>query len=246
MNKGGDSMYVVYAHVFPNGKRYIGITCQDTERRWRKGKGYSYNKILTNAFKKYGWENIEHLILFDNLTREEAEEKEIELILKYDLTNGINGYNYSLGGGAGNHTEETKKILSEKCSGFKHSKEAIEKIRISSAGRKHTEESKSKISESHKGKIFSAESRARMSESKKGKPPHNKGVKASAETKGKLSKARMKKVLMLDVNTCEVLGEFDCSLIAQKITGVINTSITKVCRGVQVTAGGYKWAYSNE
>lgn len=32
--------YTVYMHVFPNGKKYVGITSQDVSRRWRDGKGY--------------------------------------------------------------------------------------------------------------------------------------------------------------------------------------------------------------
>nr|DAE59942.1 MAG TPA: intron associated endonuclease [Caudoviricetes sp.] len=38
---------------------------------------------MYNAILKYGWENIEHNILFENLTQEEAQEKEKELIAQY-------------------------------------------------------------------------------------------------------------------------------------------------------------------
>ena len=34
--------YVIYMHVNKiNNKKYIGITCQTLQNRWRKGKGYN-------------------------------------------------------------------------------------------------------------------------------------------------------------------------------------------------------------
>ena len=39
--------YSVYVHVFPNGKRYFGITCQeDINRRFQNGYGYRGQKLL--------------------------------------------------------------------------------------------------------------------------------------------------------------------------------------------------------
>lgn len=100
--------YIVYIHKFPNNKVYIGITRENPERRWRKGKGYRHNTYLTDAVKKYGWENIKHEILYENLTKEQAEEKEIELIAQYDSTNREKGYNFDKGGSlAGKHSQET-------------------------------------------------------------------------------------------------------------------------------------------
>ena len=89
--------YIVYKHTSPSGKFYIGITGQDTERRWRRGgSGYKprkdYSCRFYNAILKYGWDNFKHEILYDNLTKEEAEKIERELIDKYDLTNPEYGY----------------------------------------------------------------------------------------------------------------------------------------------------------
>ena len=67
-------------HICPNNKKYIGITKQNTKYRWGHGTNYSNNKHFTNAIKKYSWENIQHKILYEHLTKEEAEQKEIELI----------------------------------------------------------------------------------------------------------------------------------------------------------------------
>ena len=76
--------WVLYKHTFPNGKVYIGITSQDVKDRWRKnGEGYIGQPIMERAIKKYGWENIKHEILLENLSKEEAGKKESEYIEKY-------------------------------------------------------------------------------------------------------------------------------------------------------------------
>ena len=73
--------YTVYMHTSPSNKRYIGVTKQKPISRWRTdGSGYKDSKYFWRAIKKYGWNNFQHEILFQGLTKEEAEQKEIELI----------------------------------------------------------------------------------------------------------------------------------------------------------------------
>ena len=71
--------YYIYKHTFPNNKVYIGITSKKPEYRWGKeGKEYWYsNRKMFYAIKKYGWNNIIHDILFNNLTKEEAHKKKL-------------------------------------------------------------------------------------------------------------------------------------------------------------------------
>lgn len=90
--------YVVYMHVNKiNSKKYIGIT-KDIKRRWSYN-GIEYkDQIFGKAIQKHGWDNFEHIVLFDNLSKEQACKKEVELIKKYDTTNSKYGYNISLGG----------------------------------------------------------------------------------------------------------------------------------------------------
>lgn len=114
--------FCVYEHVFPNGKRYIGITSKKPNQRWENGGGYDKNHqpVMWNAIQKYGWNNIEHNILFTDLTEEEAKQKEIELIQKYHTyihDEAPMGYNMTLGGeGSIGHkmTEEAKRKMSER------------------------------------------------------------------------------------------------------------------------------------
>lgn len=116
-------MYTVYMHKNKiNGKVYIGITSQKPEVRWNNGIGYR-KTYFHNAIKKYGWDNFEHIILFSNLTRSEAIEKEIDLIQIFNSTNQEYGYNIATGGeiNCGYHlSEEKKKHLSEINKGENH------------------------------------------------------------------------------------------------------------------------------
>ena len=85
-------------HIFPNGKRYIGITSKRPNVRWENGFGYANGSPVRNAIDKYGWNNIEHIVLCENLTKEEACNKEIELIAQYktNIHKYGNGYGYNL------------------------------------------------------------------------------------------------------------------------------------------------------
>lgn len=102
--------YCVYIHTTPCNKKYVGITRRNPIKRWKSGYGYLNNDYFFKAIKKYGWDNIKHEVLYTNLTKEEAEKKEIELISFFDTTNREKGYNHTFGGlvNGNGFTEETK------------------------------------------------------------------------------------------------------------------------------------------
>ena len=94
-----NKLYCVYIHILPNNKIYIGITSNIPKKRWGKnGYGYRNNILFKRAIDKYGWENIKHEILYDNLSEQEAKDKEVELIALYKSNNPKYGYNISMGG----------------------------------------------------------------------------------------------------------------------------------------------------
>ena len=136
--------YYLYVHISPSNKRYYGITSEDkVQDRWLNGKGYHRNEHFTNAINKYGWENFQHIVLFDNLTKEEACLLEQMYIALYDTANKKYGYNNSLGGEHGLASEQTKKKISESLKGENNP----------NYGRQFTEEHRKKLSESKKGGV---------------------------------------------------------------------------------------------
>lgn len=91
--------YKIYMHKNKiNGKVYIGQTKQSLERRWNNGYGYLGCPYFYKAIQKHGWNNFEHILLEDNLTADEANEKEIYYINQYQSYIEDYGYNISLGG----------------------------------------------------------------------------------------------------------------------------------------------------
>ena len=129
--------FIVYCHTLKkDGRKYVGITCQKPNVRWHYGHGYRKNTHIRNAIEKYGWNNFEHTILYENLTEQEAIDKEIELIEKWQLRDRTKGFNICIGGGgttgcnkgrnAGFHlTEDTKEKLRQANLGKKQNNETI-------------------------------------------------------------------------------------------------------------------------
>lgn len=109
------SKYCVYCHTNKiNNKKYVGITSEKPEKRWKNGLGYKHNDYFFNAILKYGWEEFSHEILYTDLSKHDAEQIEIRLIDKWNLTNREKGYNIEGGGNLGKKvSDETKKKISE-------------------------------------------------------------------------------------------------------------------------------------
>lgn len=82
---------VIYMHKFPNGMIYIGQAC-NYKWRWREGKGYE-QKAMKDAIEKYGWDNIEHIILEENVDEKDSDERENYYIGKYESYKNEKGYN---------------------------------------------------------------------------------------------------------------------------------------------------------
>lgn len=239
--------YKVYIHKFPNKKVYIGITCCNPKHRWNNGKGYQTQKLLYRAIQKYGWENIEHKILFTNLTKEEAEQKEIELIAKYKSNKSKYGYNIENGGHINCVNESTKRKISiankgriAPNKGKPMSKEQKEKISKSSKGKIISIETRKKISKANKGRKFgplSEEIKKKISITKKGTIPPNKGKQMKEKQKRKMSKP----VICVETGTI-YYGIHNASTQMNLSYG----NIWSCCVGRRKKTGGYHWKYAKE
>ena len=213
--------YIVYMHLCPNGKRYIGITSNTIQKRWGNGCNYKRNKHFYNAIKKYGWNNIEHIILYENVSKEFACEKEIELISKYKSNDKRYGYNCSIGGeiNKGYHIYFTK-------------------------------EHKQKISNSLIGKTLSEETKNKIRIARAKQIPPMKGKHWSKEMRKKLSLARKDKkaILQCDMNGIPIREWESLMSIEYELKPLINinrANISECCKGKRKTHKGFIWKYKD-
>lgn len=223
-------MYTIYQHKNKiNRKVYIGITKRIPELRWGKdGCNYKSSPHFYSAIQKYGWDNFEHNILFKNLTKEEACEKEKELIKKFNSMNREFGYNSTSGGEASfemsdeSRMKKSKAMLGNK-NGF---------------GKPCSPEKAKKISEAQKGKKLTEEHKQKLSQSAK-----NRHTPCSDEKRETLRNnyPRMKQVYCLETDTVYKSVQ-EC---ARKL-GVQATSVSQVCKGRRKTLKGYHLKYYND
>ena len=254
--------YKLYVHIAPNGKKYYGITMQKPEKRWLNGRGYD-TQYFARAINKYGWGNIEHIVIYDDLTESEAKELEQYYIQWYDTTNPQYGYNITTGGeGASGytHTEEAKQKIGAASKGKPRSEEIKQKISQAQKGEKHhmygkhhSEGTKQKISESNKGKNHTEDTKKKIGKANKGKQiseeqrkiisKANKGKQLSEETKQKIgaaSKGRNKgknnssSRSVICITTNRV---FYAVMDAERYYNIPNTSIVRCCKGKRKSAG---------
>lgn len=222
--------YCVYCHTNKvNGKKYVGITSQKPENRWRNGNGYRNNEHFWRAIKKYKWHNFSHEILYTNLTKNEAEKIEIELIKELKTFEKDKGYNIELGGNATKTVaEETKRKISRALKGHECSLETKRKISKANIGKPNA----------NKGKKMSAETIEKNRLSHIGQKAWNKGRPWSEEEKAKCNGKSV---------VCVETGIFyKTAHEANKLTGIDFSSICKCRRGKAKTAGGYHWVTAEE
>lgn len=230
-------------HISPSDKVYIGITCQKTKARWKNGKGYKGCNHFNSAIKKYGWDSFRHIVLFEGLSKEDAESKEKEFIKLFDSTNKKKGYNIENGGNSnGKHSEETKR-----------------KIGDSNRGKRHTEETKKILSEKHKGYKMSEENKKKIAERFKMYRGWNKGIRTPDEVRRKIALANTGKKQSEDAKRkvaeskhkrvkCIETGEVFRSAkdANMKFHNKPYGSVYKACQNVGVSAYGYHWVYVDD
>lgn len=213
--------YSVYMHVNKiNGKRYIGITSQTPSSRWKGGLGYKKQRRFFSAIVSYGWNNFDHIILRDNLSKEEAEKMEFELIQEYHSNDLRYGYNIENGGVTNKLSDEQKEHLRHINLGKHHSPETRKKMSDASmgasrawlTGRHLTEETKKKMSASRSG----------------AKNP------------------RASKVYQFNLEG-NLIAMYSCMNDAKKALGVRATAhISQCCCGMRNKAYGFRWSYNPE
>lgn len=251
--------YIVYKHIAPNGKIYIGQTCQTTSKRYRHGAGYKNCTHFYAAIQKYEWDNFEHCVISEGLTKAEADWIEVYLISYYNSNNPDKGYNLAKGGRtcAGvKRSEEFKKHLSEINKGKVLSPEHRRKISEGNKGKKLSDAQKKLLSEINKGKVLSkehieklrltAKTRIRTAEEIEKSVSKRRGIPLSDETKRKLSESHMGQHPWneKEVECIETGERYFSAREAGRRLKLNSNNISFCCRGIRNTCGGYHWRYT--
>ena len=209
--------YFVYKHTSPTNKVYIGITSQKPEDRWGNGRGYNKQSLFYNAILKYGWNNFKHEVLFSELTKEEAEQKEIELIKYYKSNLRQYGYNIDNGGNSiGKHSNETKLKISKSHIGI-HA--GNKNPCYGRTGKKHPMYGRTGDKNPMYGKIRT----------------------------GEQCYKKIKEKCSIPVNQYTKDGQFiktySSTMEVEKELGIYHNTISKCCKGKYKSAGGFIWRY---
>lgn len=218
--------YCVYKHTnLVNGKVYIGITCRSPEKRWGKnGCNYKSNYHFYNAIRKYGWnDGFLHEILFSDISKNDAELHEKELIREFDSANPNHGYNIALGGNSLGKMSDTMKG----------------KISASNTGKKRTLEQRKKMSD-----IAKATSLERSERFRKIRPNFkmwNEGVVFTEEQVDLIKGNTYHPVYCFELDTT-----FKSISYAARVLGLHAALISKVCIGERKTTGGYHFEYAKQ
>lgn len=229
--------YIVYCHTnLKNNKKYFGITYRKPELRWGNGgckylkknsKGVFQHPAFAEAILKYGWDSFSHEVLYEGLTFEEANAKEMELIAQYKTNvvryNPANGYNCTDGGDGATGGVHY--------SGNKHPM----------YGKHHTVESRRKMSLSRMGEKNHAYGR-------KGKLGTFYGHKHTEEYKAYMSKIHKggRHPLARKVMCVETGEIFDTVQAAADKYHLQHTNLSATCSGKHHTCGGFHWEYLDQ
>jgi hypothetical protein len=206
----------LYRHIRldKNEPFYIGIGKSDSD----------FNRAHSKNNRNAYWYNIINLseyrveIMLQDITWEEACQKEIEFINLYKKNTQKGSLcNIADGGEGGYLSEEINEKRRQSLMGHKLTEETKEKIRLKAKGRKASRETKLKMSLVHK-------------ENRTGIWLESKGHK----------NGRAFKVYQYSINRV-FIKEWDCAKYAVDFYNLNRTSITDCIKGRQKTAGGFIW-----
>ena len=217
-----------------NGKVYVGSAVNLHRRalaHFNKLLHQSHHSIkLQRAYNKYGPDNLTFEVL-EYVEEENLLEREQYYINTLEAVS--NGYNIN--------------PIAGNSSGYKHSESSIQKMKQARAnnppkgmsGKRQSEEAKRHLSNIMKGENNPMYGKHHSEESLK----KMRGRKFTDEHKHliSLNHAHKKAVICLDTQQT-----FDSINKASKIHNLDPSSIVRVCKGRQKTAGGYHWAYMTE
>ena len=241
-----------------NQKLYIGSTITDPQKRYNQHiyvafhpNTHQYNYPLYQAFRKYGIENFAYEIIEQReCSEEEIRLLEKEYIIKYNSLSP-NGYNQTIDTEHPINSIETyAKIRNTKRNQSKNVVELNAENEILKEWRsivdcsEDTGLNEKKIAAVCRGEAHTVEQR-KFAWIENGKPiipkytgPLYRGKKGSTQIQ-----STSRKVAKIDKQTLQVIAEYDTVALAGRENNIDASAISKVCRGLRKTTGGFLWKY---
>jgi group I intron endonuclease len=231
-------------------KFYIGIhsttkTGDYVGRQFFEDGYFGSGLALRRAIAKHGKDKFCLFIIEEHCSREDLEDRERELVT-IEFCKRNDTYNKARGGGRNGpveHSEETRKKMSEAKKGRNHSEETRKKMSEMRKGRRPSEEHRRKNIEANRGKKRSEETRKKISESKKGKKFSEEHCRKISE--GLKGRSRSNPIHQLNLEG-QILKTFPSATDAANAVKVSPTAICYCLNGKQKTSGGFRWAYADE
>lgn len=224
-----------------NNKFYIGKSVRLRIRRnEHRIAGNLRGRVLARAFKKYGKDNFEFIVL-ERCEPERLFAREVHYIAtlqpEYNMTEGGDGRR-------GPMPEEAKAVLAERGRAQWANKTDDERARVVSHN----------LTGPRKGHQVGLDTRQKLrvaatKQHRERGPSALQKQAASASMKAWHAAGhppvRARAVVQIDPQTREVLAVFPMATEAASALGVHPSGITGVCRGRKKTCAGYAWAYAS-
>lgn len=197
--------YYTYILIDPRNDKLFYVGCGQKKRMYQHEKDVQRNRVPNGTNTKLGnkikkilsiGKKVKYKKIFITENRQEAFDKEIEMIEEIGIKNLCNLVDGGKGGGIIGRelSDETRRKISESMKGIKRSEETKRKISESlkgneyNLGKKLSDEHKQKISANHVGML----GKFHTEETKKKISDFNKGKHLTDETKQKMSESHIK------------------------------------------------------
>lgn len=218
-----------------NNKIYIGSTHNFIERK-SKHKCRKSNTMISRAIFKYGWDNFTfEIVEYCELEKLiEREQFYLDLLQPFRENNGYNILRSCISNGwlGHNHSDETKVLMSVKKEGY------IPWNKGKTGVQKCSDETRELMSINRKGEGNSFYNKNHTQEAKD---------KIAEKARGRDHSYEYKSVIQIDKETDEIIKEWESIASVYLFFGSdpSNSTISRVCRGKQKTAYGFKWKYKH-
>lgn len=252
------------------GKCYVGNTMDEKERRrkWNNPNTKSYGGAkIQSARAKFGPDNFRYEVLETHCgtdikaLRKLLEEREELFIALFNSV--VNGYNTSKGGtgnkghspsadqnaqmvatrrarGNYKHTDDTKKLLSDKGKGRVYSEERNKKISEKLTGRKFSDDHRKNLSKAMTGRTFTAEQIERMREGHK----NGKHTPISPEGMARINAARYK-IPVEAISRDGIVRKFESIKEIERQLGISPGRVHNFLKSGNESKEGYRFRYKD-